>query len=173
MRAGYLRSPKCPPTAQPLWPPKNPQDPGREGLCYSQGSLSQSFQCCFQSGHLKGCLGWLKAAGNKLQRGRQREGGRGFSSLVMHLYPTCEISTTSLHALSPPCSEESLGSQVLSSLLASFLAESFTRLVTVVNVKSNPLGWVHKALGQLASTSLYGLLAQLASPCPQLLPSPN
>lgn len=37
------------------------------------------------------------------------------------------------------------------------------RLVTTVNVKSDPLGQTHKALYQLAPANLGGLLAQLAS----------
>lgn len=47
------------------------------------------------------------------------------------------------------------------------------KIITIVNVKSNPLGQAHKALCQLASGSLYGLLAQLTSPYPQLLTTPN
>ena len=74
--------------------------------------MSQSFQPCFQREHLMGCLGWLKAARIKLQRGRQRGSGRGFLNLVMYLFPTCDTYFTSLHALSPnPAGRKPLASK--------------------------------------------------------------
>ena len=65
-----------------------------------------------QREHLMGCLGWLKAARIKLQRGRQRGSGRGFLNLVMYLFPTCDTYFTSLHALSPnPAGRKPLASK--------------------------------------------------------------
>lgn len=75
--------------------------PGAEGLSDLQGRLSQGFQPSFQSGHLKGHLVWLKAAGIRLLSTRQRGGGERFLSLVMHLPPTWGTSCTSLKVPSP------------------------------------------------------------------------
>lgn len=72
-------------TSCPASAPTNPQHPEAfpetDGLSYSQQCLSQGFRPWFQSRHLKGSLGWLKALELRLHRG----GGRGSQSLVMHL----------------------------------------------------------------------------------------
>lgn len=147
--------------------PTNPRAlkafPATEGLGYSQGCLSHGFQPWFQSGHPKGCLAWLKAAGMRLQRSGQGGGGRGLPGLVMHLSPTCRTSST--HP-PPPC-KDGLSIKVLRQPPGITPCQKLVGPATTLSVKCNPFSQAHEAFCQLASASLYGLLAFLASPSPQ------